>query len=290
LFHFEGPPTNPEEQAIWDWWISMDRADPEFQWKTPIEFYGKVIDQHGDPVVGANVECGWTTVGATPKAHLTTDANGNFEIKGIQGKGMIVDTRAKGYHRGASARGSFEYSAFYESIYHVPDKNNPVIFQLWKLEGAEPMYWWRIHQPISVKGERLWFDTTTGKVGATGDVAISTERGTTYAPRQFDYTITVEAGPGGGIFVRNEEMMFEAPEGGYQPSFTVEQLGQGESMKLDQNLRFYLKTPTGKYAAVKLEVSHYMVPEADVTMVVYFNPSGSRNLQYDGKQRINKEP
>ena len=97
MFHFKGNPTNAEEQAIWDWWFYMDKVDPDFQWRTPIEFYGKEIDQHGEPVVGARVRLEWSALGSVPKRELTTGSDGNFAIAGIQGKGISVDVGAPGY-------------------------------------------------------------------------------------------------------------------------------------------------------------------------------------------------
>lgn len=48
-----------------------------------------------------------------------------------------------------------------------------------------------------------------------------------------------------------------------------------------QKLRFYLKTPDGKYAAVQGHVAQMGAPEAQVQMTVYYNPSGSLNLEYN---------
>ena len=53
-------------------------------------------------------------------------------------------------------------------------------------------------------------------------------------------------------------------------------------------LCFYLKTANGKYAAIQAEYSLFPNREAEITASIYFNPSGSQNLQYDGKKRINK--
>ena len=51
-------------------------------------------------------------------------------------------------------------------------------------------------------------------------------------------------------------------------------------------MKFYLKTPDGKYAAMQAEITHMTVPEAEVNLSAYVNPSGSRNLQYDATKRI----
>ncbi|MEJ0089789.1 MAG: hypothetical protein WDM80_08610 [Limisphaerales bacterium] len=52
------PPQTAGEKAMWEWWDAMDKADPQFQWKMPIEFYGKVVDQFGEPVPEAMAELG----------------------------------------------------------------------------------------------------------------------------------------------------------------------------------------------------------------------------------------
>lgn len=278
-------PTSPEEKAMLDWWMYMDKVDPKFQWRTPIDFYGRVVDQHGQPVAGAKVNLIWSAIGKTPERTLLSDVEGRFEITGIQGKRLSVIVSAPGYKEGSTCNQSFEYSAFWEPFFHVPDKNNPTLFRLWKFEDAEPLYFWNKLKKMSVDGQKVWFDTKTGKFGATGDVAFSTKRGTTYAPRQFDWSLMIEAAPGGGLVLRNEELMFEAPEGGYQPAWTEDIRGKDESYTISRTVKFYLKTPDGKYAAVQAEIGHMTIPEGEVDVLVYVNPSGSRNLQYDAKKR-----
>ena len=270
-----------------DWWMYTDKHDPQFQWKTPINFYGRVIDQHGLPVVGSKVKMVWSAIGETPERDLLTDSMGKFQITGINGKGISAMVICPpGYTSGESGYQSFEYSAFWEPHFHVPDKENPTLFRLWRFEDAEPMYFWSKLKKMTVDGQKVWFDTKTGKFGPTGDVAFSTKRGTTYAPHQFDWSLTVEAPPGGGLVLTNDELMFEAPEAGYEQSWTHELNGMEPSYTVDKSIRFYLKTSDGKYAAVKADITQMGVPEAEVNAQAYVNPSGSRNLQYDAKKRL----
>ena len=71
------------------------------EFKTPIELYGKVIDQHGDPVPGATVTL--TPVDAPTgdasqsKTVLASDAAGKFSIKGLHGFSMGVHVKKEGY-------------------------------------------------------------------------------------------------------------------------------------------------------------------------------------------------
>jgi hypothetical protein len=280
-------PTSPEEKAMMDWWMYMDKHDPDFQWKTPIEFYGRVVDQHSEPVVDARVSLVWSGLGETPERKLLSGHDGIFTLTGVNGKGLSVQVGKDGYRGAASSTNrSFEYSAFFEPHYHVPDKDNPVIFRLWKLEDAEPMYFWNKLKKLTVDGQKVWFDTKTGNFGASGDVAFSTKRGATYAPRQFDWSLLIEASPGGGIALSSEELMFEAPKGGYEPSWTQDIGGKDASYTISKGVNFYLKTPDGKYAAIKAEIGHMTIPEGEVNLSAYVNPSGSRNLQYDAKKRL----
>jgi uncharacterized GH25 family protein len=79
----------------------MDKLDPDFQWKMPIEFYGKVVDQFDQPVAGAEVELNWTTVVGPipdPKRIIFTDANGRFEVTGIQGKSLWIAVDINVWH------------------------------------------------------------------------------------------------------------------------------------------------------------------------------------------------
>ena len=62
--------------------------------------------------------------------------------------------------------------------------------------------------------------------------------------------------------------------------------GKDESYTISKSAKFYLKTPDGKHAAMQAEIAHMGVPEAEVNLSAYVNPSGSRNLQYDAKKRI----
>src|ERR1041384_415618 len=37
-------------------------ADPQYDWKQPINFYGKVVDENDAPVPGASIHFDWTTL------------------------------------------------------------------------------------------------------------------------------------------------------------------------------------------------------------------------------------
>jgi hypothetical protein len=286
------PPQTAEEKAMWEWWYAMDKADPDFQWKMPIEFYGKVVDQFGQPVAGAEVELNWTTVVGPipdPKKSIYTSSDGRFEVTGIQGNGITISVYKDGYIRTHDWTQSFEYAAFYKNDFHVPDPNNPVIFRLQKLMGAEPMYKFLPYGDIIAGRTPLILNVEQGKVAAQGDLAFSIVLGTETNRYGSDFTVTVKGLNGAGFVFSDEEFLFKAPEIGYQSTRLINIKADDPKYSPFQKLRFYVRTGTGKYAAVEARVNLWNNWEgASFSAIVYFNPSGSRNLEFDQNKQINR--
>ena len=83
--------------------------------------------------------------------------------------------------------------------------------------------------------------------------------------------------------------MYKAPESGYQNAFTVTHSDNVSDYQHEQSLRFYVRTGTGKYAAAEVTVSLWGdLSRADFRSILYFNPSGSRNLEFDHHKWINR--
>ena len=117
----------------------MQKRDPKFEWKMPLSFYGKVLDQADQPVQGAKVRFQWTdmsTTGTTER-FSETDAKGTFSLTGERGKNLDVKVSKQGYHAVGDGRANFEYAAFFEPNYIEPDPNNPVIFRLIKKQEPQ---------------------------------------------------------------------------------------------------------------------------------------------------------
>ena len=115
---------------------------------SPIVFYGKVVDQNGDPV--PNLRVSLTIESFTPNpltayttrsdAELHADSNGEFSYRGM-GRMIFVEIwPPDGYaHTDDSSNRVFFYGqTIGKSVkkFHEPDKNNPVIFKLRKKAPA----------------------------------------------------------------------------------------------------------------------------------------------------------
>lgn len=286
LFKAQGlPPKTPEHKALWEWWNYMDKTDPSFQWKMPIEFHGKVVDQNGDPVADATVIMTWASLGGTRGQELKSDAQGLFSITGIHGKRLNVKIYKDRHVAGVKANVSFEYAAFYENIFHVDEPDKPVIFELWKLGDSEPMYQWSPTIVLKADGTPMGIDFHTGKKGGE-DLVFSVIHNNKTAMNKYDYVMTISA-PGGFVHT-DEEMMFMAPESGYKQTLVITEKYGEPGYKQIHKFRFYVRTVNGQYAAVQATVRQHGDYSAQVQLVVFFNPSGSRNLEYDYKKKINK--
>jgi len=286
------PPQTTEEKAMWEWWDIMDKADPDFQWKMPIKFYGKVVDQFGEPVANATVVFGWTTVIGPipdPEQRVLSGSDGRFELKDVQGKRLSIDILKEGYDRTHNSFGSFEYAAFFNDNFYVPDPNNPVIFHLHKTTEAEPLYVFSPYSYITPGGEPLILYVEKGKIVAQGDLSFSVALGAETNRYGSDFIVTMQGLNGAGFVFSDEEFMSQAPESGYQKTFTVIHKINVPNYKPEQVLRFYVKTGTGKYASVGVKIKLWGdFSKADFEAGIHFNPSGSRNLEFDQNKWINR--
>ena len=286
------PPQTAEEKAQWEWWDAMDKADPDFQWKMPIEFYGKVVDQFDQPVAGAEVELNWTTVVGPipdPKKSIFTGPDGQFAVTGIQGKGITISVYKEGYDRTHDWIQSFEYAAFYQNDFHVPDQKKPVLFHLHKTMEAEPLYVFSPYGYITLGGEPLILNVEKGKIAAQGDLAFSVALGAETNHYGSDFIVTMQGLNGAGFVFSNEEFLSKAPESDYQNTFTVTHKVNVPDYKPEQVLRFYVRTGTGKYASVGVKIKLWGdFSKADFEAGIHYNPSGSRNLEFDQNKWINR--
>jgi len=285
------PPQTAEEKAMWEWWDAMDKADPDFQWKMPIEFYGKVVDQFNQPVDGATVVLNWTTVIGfvpDPKTNIFTRSDGRFDVNGINGKRLWIAVSKEGYLPSTNSVASFEYASFYENNFYVPDRNNPVLFHLHKLMGAEPMYQFEMDNKMAFDGPPVVLDVASGKVAAIGDFAFSLSLDGR-SERDPDYTLLLQAQNNAGFIFTKERFPFNAPENGYQTEMAIHQRATDTNYNSRQTFHFYAKTRDGKYGVVWFEVNVPRVGDmASCNATIRYNPSGSRNLEFDQNKWINR--
>lgn len=256
-----------------------------------IAFYGRVVDQHGQPVPNAkvrgNVEIIRYWMDQKWDEHFTTtDSNGYFHFSGLHGQALVVSPKKDGYE--SKCDKSFEYSGLASSQdRHQPDPKAPVVFTIWKQAGAQPLKHEEFDRVgVPVDGQPVSFDLLKGEKTSSGngDLVVKIVRHPEHIQRgqPFDWSAVIES-PSGGIRAHSDQYPYEAPADGYAPQLTIDMPADAPNWQSSVRRSFYLKARDGKlYARIILKITtDYEPPPTGVTIETWANPTGSRNLEFD---------
>jgi hypothetical protein len=251
------------------------------QWRTPIEFYGKVVDENTNPVQDAKVDfdCNDTSPEGTSFYHTTSDSNGLFSIRDIQGLLLGVKVNKDGYYPYLPNGDNFYYAGQNQNF--VPDVARPVLFRLRKKGGGEPLTHFHKSFKVPKDGTPIQIDLATGNLAKSGEHTLEVECWTHDTEKKegwkYDWKCQVSV-PGGGLQIFTEQFPFLAPNDGYISQDTIDMtLRPNVSWTQDVQRQYYVQTADGKFARVVFG----MVAGGDHFCVVdcYFNSSGSRVLE-----------
>lgn len=272
----------PPRERNFDY-VAERTKDPTFDWKQPIDFYGKVIDENGRLVVGATIHFVWNDLSpeGTSRATTTSDAAGLFSFSGKQGKRLYVEVSRNGYYVSKSNRIAFEYANPHDGLF-TPDPNDPVVFHLRKKGVAEPLLVVKKVLVIPKDGTPVGLDLLSGKRAAAGNANLEVRCWTQEkrdSLNRFDWKCRIEV-PGGGITESTNEFDFLAPEAGYRP---FDEIDMPKSLERKWNVsarkNYFVRLKSGVFGFLKFE----MIAHGDHFFQIegYVNPAGSRNLEFD---------
>ncbi len=248
----------------------------------PQSFYGKIIDQNGNPVSGVEVAAGNEALNAMEnevQAQTFTaqsDSEGLFEFTGKTGTPIGVRLNKSGYKWGERGEG---YKAPAGGASSPIDR---VILTMWKLHGAEPLVGSGLDAKIPFDGSPTRFDIATGKQSADGDLQVTLVRSPLEVRRGkdiFDWTVKIEI-IGGGILPENDPYPYWAPESNYQPSFEFNMSSNSVPWSSSFEGNSYIKNARGQYGRMRANVYAVLTP-ARIQFDFTINPSGSQNLEPD---------
>ena len=265
-------------------YVRRSIADRQYDWKQPINFYGKVIDESGAVVASANVHCEWNdiSVKGTSDADLISDSNGLFSLRDQRGKRLYVDVSKNGYYSSSDARSAtFEYANPADGLF-TPEPNSPVVFHLRKkgvgVELISSQYGVKPHFGITVPldGTPVQADLLERKVGQ-GELTLSQVKPDYKHWKQAtNWSFRMDL-PSGGFVVQNEEFPFTAPEEGYQPVLEFNFHREQPDWKINLQNNYYIKFGNPpRYGWIHLETS---IDMAGARLTYVINPDGSRNLE-----------
>ena len=274
------PPQKPPPAFPFD----MQEKGFIMAFKTPIRFYGKVIDQHGVPIPAADVRMAavdkpW---GRPSVYERKTDNDGLFSIEGIAGLDLSVEVTKPGFRVFSAAdnrvtsSGIFNYGLAHP---HQPDKAAPILFVLHKPGTIEPLV------KIGEKNLRMARDGTPLSIAVdeqgVHQVVLRCWNQELQRPagqRQYDWKLEVSV-PNGGLLARKDAFAFEAPQDGYAPSDTIDMPASlGNQWRSFAERSYFIRFGDGTFARTKLE----MHPGGDhfVAWESFYNPkAGSPNLE-----------
>lgn len=269
-----------------------------------VEFYGRVIDQGGNPVSNATVSIEllrWRVLDASGEHHrFTTDSEGYFVIDNVSGSMFTIRSIEKENYeimgkeqKSQVFRGVPRNDGFTEiHLWGETSKAKPWVFRAWKRTEAEPLVTSEKFLWLEPDSRSYSIDLTRGKGstvenGSIGDLKVSFTRPLDAKENEkFSWSVTIEA-MGGGIFETSDAFMNEAPEEGYKGSWQIRFTKDSPDYQSRVNKKFYVKSKGGNhYSRIEVElIPHYRTHSA-MGIKYWLNPNGSRNLQYDPSKRI----
>ncbi len=114
------------------------------EWRAPIEFYGKVVDENEMPVAEAKIQFSANDLSmeGTSYYQAISDSEGLFSIAGIKGKLLVVRITKEGYYTSKRDNISFEYGDPYNHFIpcHGSLQNQPP-----RVESKPASLRWVIH-------------------------------------------------------------------------------------------------------------------------------------------------
>lgn len=264
--------------------FEQSKVDPQFDWKQPINFYGRVLDDDAQPVANAAVSFSWNSLSESGTSRATTesDEQGLFSLNGASGKRLYVEVSKTGYYVSGTNRIAFEYANPFDGLFR-PDPNRPVLFHLRKKGegidlitsqyGVVPHF--AVPMPLDVAAIRV--DLLEREVVASGFLELSQNKPPYAEWKQADsWSFRMEIREGGFV-EHSEEFPFEAPEEGYQPilEFHFEKNAGRWATRISRDYYFKFGSPA-KYGRLQLRTS---IMDQGARLTYAINPTGSRNLE-----------
>lgn len=264
----------------------------------PVEFYGKAIDQNGNPVVGARLTMRFSVYNNDPARSslpviettniLATDASGLCSFSAPRGGALRLDGIEKdGYLWNSPVFLTFNYGFHKPS--GVPDYADPkkrALFHMWKKGVPEPVIQHGVRVPLSDQQDAYGVNLLAGKMAGAGEFAdlliriplVEEAAGATRGDRWFIFQA-----PNGGIVETSDAYTYAAPREGYEPQWKwLHAIGQPGSEQWRRN--FYVKMRNGQ-AYAGLTITWGLAGTAfEITATV--NPNASPMLEPDTTKQV----
>jgi hypothetical protein len=266
-----------------------------------ILFYGKVVDQFTNSVVNARVDVSVPVVNllgqmSYARKALLTDKNGNFEVSSknygvskLVGQYLYVERIKMEGYEGDGVHGvdhSFSFSTDNSQRFRA-DVSKPVIFQLRKT--GLPTFLFQNDLVIGVEttatGWTNGYDfikqhhfQDTHRLAFNGEsVFPDIQLKATFSTNAATWTVLLLPGNTNGGIIASEQMLYEAPETGYQPEYVFTPEDYPKPVKMSH---LYLKSrEPAIYTRIDIRSIHANKEFFQLSGDTVTNPYGDRNLE-----------
>jgi hypothetical protein len=271
------------------------KRDSRYEWKIPIRFYGKVLDQNNNPIDNASVHFQWVNLRGSEgveEADTITDTHGRFSLEGKRGKNLGVRISKEGYYDVSPYENQldFEYANPAENTFYEPDASNPVIFLMRRKGKMEALIAKEVELELSGQGTTGTVDLSTGGVSPSGGQlqvtvwkpTITTEQINAGKVFPYDWRLQIRINHG-GLAEQKDVFPFEAPESGYVAQYDATfhpTNGASADVAVDKQFYFHFGRPP-KYGRLRVRTAG---DRPYVSIDYWLNPSGSRNLEYEASK------
>lgn len=249
----------------------------------PINFYGRVIDQYGEPVVGVEItHVGHNAVYAAGSGHMRTltDENGFFSTDGASGSALTIESLSKpGYEfTGRQHFSGHRSDREDDQVWRDYSKENPFIFKAWKVNnGVFP----KISKARATYGFKL------GKIYSMDLMTSDKRRVKKEGTLDLDLQVLFErdesawrlvlAVPEGGLIETEDTFLNLAPESGYQK--TLDYSGSNKDHMVPR--KFYIHSRDKYFGRLLVEIRPYMRKGSGLGIDHVMNLDAGRNLEVE---------
>lgn len=251
-------------------------------WQTPIEFYGKVLDENSDAVAGAKISFQWVEIPSADgkrSTNVESSVEGLFSLLGQRGPSLMVSVSKEGYYASRGGEQGFKYGIFGNPPLS-PEPQNPVVFHLRKkgrgaqLITSENGTQLKVHIRVPKDNTPVQVDLLEKKAVATGHLEISQKKPPWRDATEWSFRMSI---PNGGFVENADEFQFEAPETNYEPMVEYQFNKSDTNWTTHVTKQFYIAFgQPRKYGWLRIESD---LAQETIFLTYGINPSGSRNLE-----------
>lgn len=271
-----------------------------------VEFYGKIVDQDGDPIEGVEVSAHsnfFTESLVEQVAHrgrkigkkkikVVSDVEGDFVVSGYRAQTLVVTSLNKDGFLPQKMHETYSYSpSFPKSVKHEAVSSSPKVFVLIEESQTEPLIKKHWTRKITSDGVGYSFDLERSEFAKIANprylkISVTAKYGSGDNTIGYPWTISLDLTEG-GLVVTEDQLSNKAPEGPYRNHLTWSSSELGGSWSSDLKKTIYIKGAEGEFFSyIDLHVQVLPDNRGRVLMKTLVNPAGSPILRYDPAKEI----